>query len=563
VRRPLLHPAGIALVLLLAAGAATSRAATITIINLDGANEGFNDPTPAEPVGGNPGTTIGAQRLFVFEYAAGIWEEILTSDVEIRVEANFDPLSCTATSGVLGSAGPITVFSDFPNAPFTATWYHVALANRLAGVDLDSGGNDIRTRFNSSVGSPDCLPAGWYYGVDGNEGNQFELLPVVLHELGHGLGFSTTTNGSTGAQLNNSPHVYDRFLFDNTRGLHWNEMNNSERAASGINCRKLAWDGPSVTVQAPGVLGPKPVLRLNSPAAIAGEYDLGAASFGPPLDETGVTGDVVLADDGDAYPTNACEPLVNGAEVSGKIALVDRGTCPFVTKVKNAQDAGAIAVIVADSVAGCPASAMGGSDPSITIPSVRVTQADGTTIKDNLGAGVNATMIVDPAQLAGTDASGRVLMYTPNPYQTGSSVSHWDTSTDPNLLMEPAINASLSSDVDLTRAHFADIGWFQGLLAVEGGGREERRLGAIFPNPSAAATTITWSQPREERVGLGIYDLSGRLVARLVDGVAGEGSHAVRWDGTDSSGRRAPAGVYLYRLKSGSFREAKYLVLVR
>ena len=63
---------------------ASPRAATITIINLDGAGEGFNDPTPATPVGGNPGTTIGQQRLNVFQEAANIWGGLLPSAVEIR-----------------------------------------------------------------------------------------------------------------------------------------------------------------------------------------------------------------------------------------------------------------------------------------------------------------------------------------------------------------------------------------------------------------------------------------------------------------------------------------------
>src|SRR5437773_8947510 len=82
--------------------AAVTRAATITIINLDGPGEGFNDPTPAAPVGGNPGTTIGAQRLFVFQYAANVWGAILPDPIEVLVDANFDPLTCDGSSAVLG-----------------------------------------------------------------------------------------------------------------------------------------------------------------------------------------------------------------------------------------------------------------------------------------------------------------------------------------------------------------------------------------------------------------------------------------------------------------------------
>ncbi len=97
----------IALVLGLALTASAGLAATITIVNVDGAGEGFNDPTPAAPVGGNPGVTIGQQRLNVFQTAADIWGAILPGSVQIRVQSAFDPLTCTATSAVLGSAGPM------------------------------------------------------------------------------------------------------------------------------------------------------------------------------------------------------------------------------------------------------------------------------------------------------------------------------------------------------------------------------------------------------------------------------------------------------------------------
>jgi len=143
-------------------------AATITVVNLDGPNEGFNDPTPVAPVGGNTGTTRGAQRLMAFQFAANIWGSILTSPVEIRVGANFDPLSCNANSAVLGQAGPNTVHRDFTGAPRPNTWYVQALANKLAGVDLDPSTNDIGAQFNSSFGAGCAFPAGWYYGLDGH-----------------------------------------------------------------------------------------------------------------------------------------------------------------------------------------------------------------------------------------------------------------------------------------------------------------------------------------------------------------------------------------------------------
>ena len=68
-------------------------AATLRVINRDAPGEGFNDPTPAAPVGGNTGTTLGAQRLIAFQYAADQWGRRLASPVEVRISATFDPLT--------------------------------------------------------------------------------------------------------------------------------------------------------------------------------------------------------------------------------------------------------------------------------------------------------------------------------------------------------------------------------------------------------------------------------------------------------------------------------------
>ena len=92
---------------------------------------------------------------------------------------------------------------------------------------------------------------------------------------------------------------------------------------------------------------------------------------------------------------------------------------------------------MADNAAGAPPAGLGGTDPTITIPSVRITQADGNTLKANL-AGLNATLLLDLTVRAGSDpAGGRALLYTPNPVQPGSTISHWDTIAFPNQLMEP------------------------------------------------------------------------------------------------------------------------------
>jgi hypothetical protein len=477
----------------LAAAPATAFAnAQIVIVNLDGPDEGFNDPTPAAPIGGNPGTTLGAQRLYAFQAAADIWGNLLDSPVPIFIDAVFDPLACTATSAVLGSAGPNSVFSDFPNAGAAETWYHGALANRIAGVDLDPTGDDITARFNSRLGAADCLAGGgWYLGVDNNHGPLIDLVTVLLHEFGHGLGFSTFVSKTTGAEFLGQQDVYESFLFDNTTGKNWLEMTDAERATSTQNTQQVAWDGPNVTDLVPTTLrAGVPLVHGN--AGIAGDFNVGAASFGPALSPTAVTGDVQLANDGVNAPTDACEPLAAGS-FTGKIALIDRGGCGFTVKAANAQAAGAVGVIIADNVAAAPPPGLGGTDPTITIPAVRVTLADGNRFKAALLAGaVNVSMTVDLSRRAGADASNRALVYTPVPVAQGSSVSHFDTSAFPNALMEPAINGDLTHGVDLTLPVFRDIGW-----------APDKDLDGILDGADNCPTTVNPGQEDGNHDGIG------------------------------------------------------------
>jgi hypothetical protein len=457
---------------LVSVSASSQAAAIIVIQNNNAAGVGFNDPTPAAPVGGNTGTTLGEQRLNAFQAAANIWGATLDSTSPIVIAATFEPLACTATGATLGSAGAISVFRDFPGAAFPGTWYSVALASKLVGADIDAAGADIRARFNANLGNPGCLTGtSFYLGLDNNHGTNIDLVAVLLHEFGHGLGFQTFTSGTTGAPLSGFPSVYDHFLLDNTQNLRWSEMTNAQRQASALNSRQVAWTGSNVTANVPTVLTSyTPRMTLSAPASVAGTYAVGSASFGPPLSGSGITGEIMPVVDNSPEGA-ACTPLnaTNRTAVNGKFALIDRGVCALVIKVKNAQDAGATGVIIADNVAGTPAPGMSGTDPTITIPSVRITLADGNALKAALrfrsrtSSGVFATLGVDMNVRAGTDGAGRALMFTPSPFQSGSSVSHWDTIATPNQLMEPSINADLTHEVippyDLTFKLLQDEGW--------------------------------------------------------------------------------------------------------
>ena len=448
--------------------------ADITIVNMNAAGEGFNDTTPVAPVGGNAGTTLGAQRLIAFQHAADIWGKTITSNVATRVGASFVALSCSANSAVLGSAGANDIFSDFPNAPKAATWYPSALANKLAGTDQAPGSPHIVARFNSRLGLfPDCLPgSGFYLGLDRQPGSQIDLVTVLLHELAHGLGFQTFTDDETGEEINGIPSIWDSYLIDNRSNKLWVNMTNAERAASAISGRGLSWNGPSVSAAVPAALAPQSVMTISGPAAGAasGNYEVGDASFGPPLSANAVKGQLMPAVDQANGLGLACEPLgaANALAVKGNIALVDRGVCAFTDKAKNVQAAGAIGMVVADNAPG-EVIGLGGADPSIVIPAVRIAQDAGVALKAKLArrsrttSGVIASLTIDPTKLAGTDAAKRIRLYTPLEYSPGSTVSHYTTDAKPNQLMEPAINGDLTHEVtpprDLTFSLLKDIGW--------------------------------------------------------------------------------------------------------
>src|SRR5687768_12401356 len=162
----------LSLVILLAATPAFA-GANIVIFNGDGPGEGFNDPTPAAPVGGNMGTTKGQQRLIAFAHAAEIWGNTLDSNVDIHVFAAFNPLA----PNVLGSAGATHVIRDFSGVPpfpgslFPATWYSAALADKRAGADFQPTLFDLSAQFSSNFN--------FYLGLDANHGAQPDLVAVL------------------------------------------------------------------------------------------------------------------------------------------------------------------------------------------------------------------------------------------------------------------------------------------------------------------------------------------------------------------------------------------------
>ena len=447
----------------LTSAAAFAGPAQFIIVNINAPGVGFNDPTPAAPVGGNTGTTLGQQRLIAFEHAASIWSARLDSNVPIRIRAQFTSLG----AGVLGSAGPVGLWRDFPGAPLAGTWYYNALANKLAGVDLAPAQDDINANFSTNFN--------FYLGLDNNHGPLNDLVTVLLHEFAHGLGFSQQANLTSGALFAGFPDQYNQKLYDNVAGKFWPQMTNAERAASVIRWGKVVLDAPFTNAGVPNVLSfGSPAVDVNPPSSLAGTYQFGTAGFGPAIGSPNVTAPAIAAVDGveagttPGTTTDGCSPFSNAGAVAGKIVLIERGFCGFAVKARNATNAGAAGVVIYNNAANAAGAPPGMADDGVngafvTIPTVSLSRADGLAIVGQLASGISMDIGVDSTVRAGADPLGRARAYAPFPIVGGSSISHYDTVARRNLLMEPAINADLTHNVkapyDLTFEFLRDIGW--------------------------------------------------------------------------------------------------------
>lgn len=121
-------------------------------------------------------TGFPASAQSAFQAAVDVWACRVRTTHAIRVDAIWAPLE----QSTLGSAGPV-LFRNFGGAPARGVWYPAALADGLAGRDLDPTAADIEATFNSQFPN-------WHTGEGLPAGTDYDLATVVLHELAHGLG---------------------------------------------------------------------------------------------------------------------------------------------------------------------------------------------------------------------------------------------------------------------------------------------------------------------------------------------------------------------------------------
>ncbi len=178
-----------------------------------------------------------------FQYAIEIWESELVSTVPIRVKAEWKPLD----AGVLGQALWGRAYANFGGEQHINTFYPVALAEKIAGRDLnDPGEADIVASFSSNTS--------WYYGTDGNTPRgKMDLVTIVLHEIAHGLGFTDSyemkgTEATVGLPEGevSVPFIFDLFVEnDSSKNLVYDFNTPSKELASALQSTNLFFNSPS------------------------------------------------------------------------------------------------------------------------------------------------------------------------------------------------------------------------------------------------------------------------------------------------------------------------------
>lgn len=149
-----------------------------------------------------------------FDFAVSIWSTHLESSVPIRISANWTAMG----ERTLGSAGPTLLFTLSGDGVEPNTFYTIAQASAMTGEDLVSQNS---VEFDISV-NMNCDFTNWYFGLDANPGfNQIDMVTVLLHEIGHGIGFIGSMIGDRDRQSADwgistppLPIIYDQFTLD-------------------------------------------------------------------------------------------------------------------------------------------------------------------------------------------------------------------------------------------------------------------------------------------------------------------------------------------------------------
>lgn len=426
-------------------------------------DDGLQNPRPVRPVGGNTGTTLGAQRRQVIERALSAWGAQLESNVPIVVAVQFvEEEGCSTGRTMLAAAGP-SGWAEIPGAAPSArrVFYPNPLANRLAGKDLDPNEADIELIVNALLDEAECgRGASIYYGFD-DPGPRASMYDVILHELAHGLGFFANVDLGSGRPLNaGGIDVFSTHVHDLDLDRSWADLSNEQRARSATNVRRLVFDGPETRRRVADFLAlgvPDLTLSPRVPDFSGAVAEVGSTILSP--GQTPVRGTIALAS-----PSDGCSPFRDSVRGAVVMFELNSARCDVTTVAELAARAGAVGLLMVEPSSRefvmLPPLPPDPNSMVLALPTLRIASFDAVVLGNALERGpIVATIAMQDGQRSGADALGRPLLFATLPILNSSSVAHFDPMARPNLLMEPIATERPMPGLDLTVAVMRDLGW--------------------------------------------------------------------------------------------------------
>ncbi len=452
-----------------------------------------------------------------FQFAADIWETHIASDVPINIRAAWRALD----DGILGSAGATFIDANEGYLPVQNTWYPIALAEALAGRNLTGADADISASFNSDFSN-------WYYGTDGNTPTgQYDLATVVLHEIGHGLGF------------------FDGFSYDDGDDTNGDEC----AGGTGIGCAGIrASNGQSLPVIFDRFLRDREGrLLLNSAVYPSPSLALGTALLNP----VRFDGQTLRLASGD-IPVDLYAPT--NFERGSSIAHLDESSfptgdknslmTPFLARAESIFSPGSFTCAIFRDIGwvlGPDCDLLLGAE--VLDFAVINVQGDDASLTFRTGPNAEATR-VEIVQQYFDDPARVIESIDTDPGQT-YTVMLTDLPAGRYVF---SLRVTLPGGAIITGPEVALSVALRDLFA----------LTTLRPNPFADRATATLLVRSRQDVSARLYDTMGRLVAILYSGSLASNTRLV----LDIDGGNLPAGLYLLRVEGDGFAETRQLVHV-
>lgn len=483
-----------------------------------------------------------AQAQTAFQYAVDIWSSLITSPVQIKVIANWIALD----GNILGSASASTFYRDFDNVPQPGTWYSTALAEKLYGAELNHADSaDIRADFNSDFNN-------WYFGTDGNTpAGKYDFVTVVLHELGHGLGFQGSMDIENGQGSwgfgSGYPFIFDRFVENNLGQILLTTTlfpNPSTQLANQLIGDNIYFNG----VNANSSNGGNPVkLFAPSPWDAGSSYSHLDESTFPASNPNSLMTPSLGAAEAIHHPGNICLSIFKDVGWTVQLNTNITNVYPGDTDnngVVNELDILPIGVYFLNQ---------GYSRDNISL-TWQAYEVFSWNVPEATFADANGNGVVDETDVIAIGINWGNSSTT--------SIESYEIDVQDKSLLNlykgnfEVIYKSLSGDNEAVNSMKTLL---ESILGIEINPPEKFIVEQNYPNPFNPATNINFSLPVDQQVTLTIYDILGKLVAKPIENQYYKaGRHNYKLNASSLS-----SGIYTYNIRTDKYNKTRKMIVVK